>query len=217
MPNCGEYEIQREGDEITIRIECDECTFFPSIEDSPKTMSMVMEILAETGTATRVILHQKRDYEYDYNQTMILLELAKLYKDIIKHKLKQGLLATPQCRRYVDPRYVELQNLIFQQLKSDPVGTYVQIKRTIRKENNLIEKKIISQEGAQCLQTYYKLLNDIAVSLENTQIIKLAQPHLAGFKIGDRDVYRLVFSPLIKPDFMYTKLISAYPPDAEAT
>ena len=178
MPKCGEYEILREGDEITIRIDCNECTFFPSIEDSAKTMSLVIDILAEAGAATRIVINQKRDYEYDYNQTMILLEVAKLYKDIIKHKIKQGLLSTPQCRRYVDPKYVELQDLIFQQLKSDPVGTYVQIRRTIRREHSLVERKIIPQEGVKCLQQYYTLLNDIAASLEKTQIIKLAQPPL---------------------------------------
>jgi len=49
----------KSGEEITIRINCEECTFFPSIEDSPKTMSMVIEILAEAGSATRIIIMQK--------------------------------------------------------------------------------------------------------------------------------------------------------------
>ncbi|MBW3014476.1 type II/IV secretion system ATPase subunit [Candidatus Woesearchaeota archaeon] len=215
MPKCGEYEIIREGDEITIRINCEECAFFPSIEDSPKTMAMVIDTLAEAGNATRIIITQKRDYEYDYNETMMLLEIARLYKDIIKHKLKQGLLATPQCRRYVDPRYIALQDLIFQQLKSDPIGTYVQLRRLLRKEHNLIERKIMPEEGINCLQQYYELLNDIAKSLEKTKIIQLAQPHLAGYKIGDREVYRLMFAPLVKPDFMFTKLMAEYPSDAE--
>ena len=215
MPRCGEYEIIREGDEITIKIDCEECTFFPSIEDSPKAMNMVIDILAEAGNATKIIIVQKRDYEYDFNQTMILLEIAKLYKNIIKHKLKKGLLASPQCRRYVDPRYVALQELIFQQLKSDPIGTFVQLKRTIRREHSLVERKIMPPEGVKCLQQYYALLNDLAASMEKTKIIQLAEPHLAGYKIGEREVYRLIFSPLVKPDFMYTKLISAYPPDAE--
>ena len=215
MPRCGEYDIIREGEEITIRINCDECTFFPSIEDSPKTMSLVIDILAEAGTATRIIIVQKRDYEYGYDQTKMLIEIAKLYKDIIKHKLKQSLLASPQCRRYVDPRYATLQNLIFQQLKSDPIGTYVQLKRTLRHEHSLVERKILPEEGVKCLQQYYQLLNDVTTSLEQTKIIKLATPHLAGFKIGERDVYRLIFAPLVKPDFMHTKLLAEYPTDAE--
>ncbi|MBW3004360.1 type II/IV secretion system ATPase subunit [Candidatus Woesearchaeota archaeon] len=214
MP-CGDYEIVREGEEITIRINCEECTFFPSIEDSPKTMDLVIDILAETGNATRIIITQKRDYEYDYSQTQMLLEIARLYKDILKHKLKKGLLASPQCRRYVDPRYVAMQNLIFQHLKSDPVGTYVQLKRTQRHEHSLVERKIIPKEGVSCLQQYFTLMQDITSSLEKTKIIQLATPHLAGFKIGDREVYRLLFAPLVKPDFMYTKLMSSYPTDAE--
>ncbi len=212
---CGEYDIIREGEEITIRINCEDCTFFPSIEDSPKTMSMVIEILAETGSATRIIITQKRDYEYDYDQTRMLVEIARLYKDILKHKLKKGLLASPQCRRYVDPRYIALQTLIFQNLKSDPVGTYVQLKRTARHEHSLVERKIMPAEGVKCLQQYYTLLKDITASLEKTKIVQLSIPHLAGFKIGDREVYRLIFAPLVKPDFMFTKLMSSYPPEAE--
>ena len=212
---CGEYDILREGEEITIRINCDDCTFFPSIEDSPKAMSMVIEILAEAGSATRIIISQKRDYEYDYDQTKMLVEIAKLYKDIIKHKLKKGLLASQPCRRYVDPRYVVLQNMIFQHLKSDPVGTYVQLKRTARHEHSLVERKIMPKEGVACLQQYYTLLNDITASLEKTKIVQLSAPHLAGFKIGDREVYRLIFAPLVKPDFMFTKLMSSYPTEAE--
>lgn len=215
MPKCGKYDIIREGDEITIRISFEECTFFPSIEDSPKTMAMVIDILAEAGNATRIILTQKRDYEYDYNETRMLVELAKLYKDILKHKLKKGLLSSPQCRRYVDARYVALQELIFQQLKSDPVGTYVRLKRTLRKEHSLVERKIIPPEGIKCLKQYYELLNDITASLEKIKIIQLAEPHLAGFKIGDREVYRLMFAPLVKPDFMFTKLMAEYPAEAE--
>ncbi|MBD3304561.1 hypothetical protein GF343_05435 [Candidatus Woesearchaeota archaeon] len=212
---CGDYEIAREGEEITIRINCDECTFFPSIEDSPKTMAMVIDILAETGNATRIVITQKRDYEYDYDQTRMLLEIARVYKDILSHKLKKGLLASPQCRRYVDPRYIALQNLIFQHLKSDPIGTYVQLKRTQRHEHSLVERKIIPKQGIECLKQYFTLLNDIVSSLEKTRIIKLAEPHLAGYKVGDREVYRLLIAPMVKPDFMYTKLISSYPTDAE--
>jgi len=212
---CGEYEIVREGEEITIRINCEECTFFPSIEDSPKTMGMVVDILAEAGNATRIIITQKRDYEYGYDQTAMLVEIARLYKDILKHKLKKGLLASPKCRRYVDPRYIAMQNLIFQHLKSDPIGTYVQLKRTQRHEHSLVERKIIPKEGVDCLQQYFALMHDIISSLEKTKIIQLAAPHLAGFKIGDREVYRLLFAPMVKPDFMYTKLMSSYPTDAE--
>lgn len=212
---CGDYEIVREGEEITIRINCDECTFFPSIEDSPKTMAMVIDILAEAGNATRIVITQKRDYEYGYDQTRMLLEIARVYKDILSHKLKKGLLASPQCRRYVDPRYIALQNLIFQHLKSDPIGTYVQLKRTQRHEHSLVERKIIPKEGVECLKQYFTLLNDIVSSLEKTRIIKLAEPHLAGYKIGDREVYRLLFAPMVKPDFMHTKLVSSYPTDAE--
>ncbi len=43
----------------------------------------------------------------------------------------------------------------------------------------------------------------------------MAKPFLAGYKLGDREIYRKFFTPTIKPDFMFTKLMAMYPPDGE--
>jgi len=51
--------------------------------------------------------------------------------------------------------------------------------------------------------------------LESTKLIQLAKPRLAGHKVGSREIYRTIFSPLIKPDFMFTKLMSDYPLEGE--
>ncbi|MCX6709909.1 MAG: type II/IV secretion system ATPase subunit [Candidatus Woesearchaeota archaeon] len=46
-------------------------------------------------------------------------------------------------------------------------------------------------------------------------LVTIAKPYLSGYIIGDREIYRKIFSPSIKPDFMFTKLMATYPPDAE--
>ena len=69
---CFSYEIIQEGDEKVLRIDCNECTFTASVEDSPLCMSKAIEILAQIGGVTRIVFFQKKDYEYDYNQTVIL-------------------------------------------------------------------------------------------------------------------------------------------------
>ncbi|MEM4263436.1 MAG: hypothetical protein QW666_00890, partial [Candidatus Woesearchaeota archaeon] len=145
MPKCGEYEIIREGEEIIVRIDCEECTFIPSIEDEPKAMSIAMDALAEAGNATKLLFVQKRDYEYDYNQTQILVEIAKLYKDFLKHKMAHALLSTPACSRFINPRYMELHNTIYSIMKEDPIGAYVTLKRIARREHSVIEGGFIQK------------------------------------------------------------------------
>src|SRR3989338_9939050 len=94
MPTCGEYEVVREGEEVSIKIFCDECPFFPSLEDDPNVFSMVMKTVTEVGTASRIVLIQKRDYEYPYEQTILLVELARKIKELLGMRIGSGLLSS---------------------------------------------------------------------------------------------------------------------------
>ena len=213
--SCGSYNVIREGEDVVVRIDCEACSFFPSIEDSAQTMALVVSILAEVGGATKIVLVQKRDYEYDFSQTQILVDLAKAYKKLNRQKLAYGLLSEPSCSRFVEPKYAELQDVLFHHLKADPIGAYVELLQISERENTMIKNKMIPEEGVKCLQGYYRLIEDIVGILQSTQLIQLTLKYLPQYKFGDRDIYRKLISPLIKPDFMYTKLMSSYPADAE--
>jgi flagellar protein FlaI len=212
---CGASEVIREGEEITVRIECEACPFFPSIEDDPRVMSIAIEALAEAGAATKLVLAQKRDYEYDYNQTAMLMEIAKLFRQLSKEKLSIGLLSDPLARRFIDAKYTELQDIIHRSLKSDPLGAYVELVRIARRERTQLEQGAIPREGVPCIQTFLGLVETLVSRLEKTRLITLAKPTLAGYTLGDREPYRRIFSPLVKPDFMYTKLQASYPSEGE--
>jgi len=212
---CGTYEVIREGEEIIVRIDCESCMFFPSLEDDPRVMAIVIDALAEAGTATKILLVQKRDYEYDYNQTAMLLEIAKLFRQLSKERLTSGILANPLNRRFVEGKYMELQNIIHRSLKSDPLGAYVELVRIARRERTQLEQGAIPREGVPCIQTFLGLVETIVSRMEKTRLITLAKPALAGYVVGDREIYRRFFSPLVKPDFMFTKLQASYPTEGE--
>ena len=214
-PRCGAAEILREGEDITLRIDCETCLFFPSIEDDARVMALVIEALAEAGAATKIVLVQKRDYEYDYNQTAMLLEIAKLYRQLSKERLSAGLLIDPLARRFVEAKYIELQETIHRSLKSDPLGAYVELVRIARRERSQLEQGAIPREGVPCIQNFLGLVETLVSRLEKTRLITLAKPTLAGYTIGDREPYRRLISPLVKPDFMYTKLQASYPAEGE--
>lgn len=213
---CG-YDIIREGEDTIMYIYCDDCTYSPSIEDNPICMAKTIEKLVEAGNVTKIIFSQKRDYEYDYAQTTMLIEIANIYKAIIRQKnlfSYKALTIDPNCTKCVPARYAELQNEIFRLIKSDPIGAYVTSRRILRRERINLDKSI-DENCTKCIERYVSILNYIVKLLENTKLITQAKDELSGFKVGDRSLYRSIFNPSIKPDFMFTKLMANYPQDGE--
>jgi len=102
----------------------------------------------------------------------------------------------------------------FVNIKSDPLGAYVELKRFARRETIHMEKAI-DQKCAKCEKNYISVINNIAALFEKTKLISLLKPDAAGHKPGSRDAYTRVFSSIIKPDFMFTKLMATFPPEGE--
>lgn len=206
-----DYEIIREGEDVILRIDYEKQSRMPSIEDDPICMSRTMDRLVEVRNVTKVVFSQKRDYEYDYSQTKLLVEIAQIYSKLIREKKDIGLVPDERAGRYMNMKYNELQHLIFNMLKSDPIGCYVELKRLLRRETIEIEK--VPANDFQ--KKYMDLVKKIISLLDAAHMIKISEYHLAGYKVGDRNIYRRIFNPVIKPDFMYTKIMASYPPDAE--
>ncbi len=209
---CG-YELIRQGEDTIMRIDCENCSRVPSIEENPVCMAKTIEKLNEASNVTKIVFAQKRDYEYEFDQTQMLVEIAKIFKRVIK----QGLVnysSLSGIGRDSGKRYVELQTIMLQMLKSDPIGAYVELKRLARHEKIFLDRAT-DQLAAQDSKRYLSILSYVITLLEGTKLIRLAEPHLAGFKLGDREIYRNFFAPTIKPDFMFTKLMANYPSEGE--
>ncbi|MBI4144958.1 type II/IV secretion system ATPase subunit [Candidatus Woesearchaeota archaeon] len=211
---CGSYDIIREGDEVILRIDCEQCAFFPSLEDNPRVMAMAIDYLSEVGNVTKIVFVQKRDYEYDYTQVLLLADIANVVKRLSQNRLAYGIL-TDAGRRFVDAKYAEVQDVLGRLLKSDPLGAYVELVRILRREDVLLREGGLPQEGQTALQKLIRMIRDILDLLDNTKLLKVTKNQLAGYKVGDRDVYRRLFTPNIKPDFMFTKLQASFPPEGE--
>ncbi|MBN2457653.1 type II/IV secretion system ATPase subunit [Candidatus Woesearchaeota archaeon] len=213
---CG-YETVREGEDLILYINCKQCNYSPSIEDSPTCMARTITKLVETPSVTKIVFSEKRDVEYDYAQTLLLMEIANLYKDLMKQKTLfsyESLGTSLECSRCINSRYNEIHNDIINKIKSDPVGAYITARRYMRRER-ITANKTVDENCVKCIQRYISILNYIMKLLDNTKMMALARPHLAGYRIGDRGVYRNIFYPIIKPDFMYTKLMANYPSNGE--
>ncbi len=215
MAECFSYEIIREGEEVIVRIDCESCPFFPSIEDDSSVMSRFFDVLMEAGRVTKIVFAQKRDYEYDYAQTQMLIEFAQLFNQLVKQRVVAYYLRSDEkCIMFTSAYFADMQNLVYSTLKSDPVGTYVHIKRLARDERIKIDK-LKDAAHIRCEKRYLALLNYLAKVLEKTRIIAISRPYLEGYKVGDRSIYKRIFRPTTKPDFMFTKLMANYPSEGE--
>ena len=211
------YEIIREGEDVILRVNYENSTHFPSLEENPLIMSKTIDSLIEMGDVTRIVFYQKRDYEYNSDQTEILKEIANLYKALVKQKQLfnyTSLKVNSDCDKFLNEWYTDVQTIIFHLLKADPIQAYVRIRRLIRREKITLEKtsdpKLVS-----CLEKYISTLTFLYRQLDKTKIISVIKMNLSKYKIGQRDLYRKIFHPTIKPDFMYTKLMASYPSEGE--
>jgi len=212
-----EYDVIREGEENILYIYVEHLSYAPSIEDYATVMSMLMDILAQVTGVTKIVFSQKREHEYDYSQTKILMEIVEIYKKIIQEKdmFSYSTIGLDQLNvQYINQRFAEFQNLAFKMMKSDPISAYVELLRALRREKIDLEK-ITEPKFKEVVKRYAAIINYVVSLLEKTRLIELAKPYIPGYKLGDRSIYRYIFTPIIKPDFMFTKLMSTFPPDGE--
>ena len=206
----GYYSVDRHGAEATLSVDCKKANLPPSIEDSPQLMAKVVQILSENTDITRVLLSQNRDYEYNEQQTSMLVEIGVLYRRLSRSRT----LNDPSVASLDAKQLMVIKNAIFNLLPSDPVGAYVDLARK-RRHEHITYEGIGDGPGRTQLASYIAALDSVIEKLEATKLIKRARDDLSGYEVGSRELYRHIFQPAIKPDFMFTKLMAAYPSDAE--
>jgi len=209
------YDVIREGDDVTLSINLEGYARVPSLEDDPVVMSKACDMLLEVRDATKLVFLQKRNYEYDRNQTIYLSEIAKLYSQLIRRKdisSYTGLLSDMSCSKWANGWYSVIQNMVSNLLRSDPISAYVELTRLERSERIIMDKSSDSVY-IKCMQKYLKILNFIINALERTKLIATTKPFLAGHKSGDREIYRKLFTPIVRSDFMFAKLMATFPHD----
>lgn len=210
------FSIERVAEDTVLKCDFSKSTLPPSIEDSPIVMSKVIENLAKNRGVTKIALYQKREYEYDYQQTLLLTEISLLFSRLSREsdKFSVAALGKMKCQKFADTWYTQIKDITSNLLLKDPLGAYVELRRA-RRHEKIIQEKTIDEDSTECIQHYIEILDYLTELLEDTKLIVIAKPYLAGYEMGNRDAYRKIFNPTIKPDFMYTKLMSAYPKNGE--
>jgi len=146
----------------------------------------------------------------------MLLEVAQIYNHFIKQKqiLTQAALEVFGPIQDLSLRVRNLQRIILDLLRTDPIGAFVETKRLLREERINITKNN-SEEYNLGIKPYLTVLTEIYELLNKTKLIANAKDYIDGYQYGNRDVYKSIFKPVITPDFMYTRLAATPPIDAE--
>jgi archaeal flagellar protein FlaI len=208
-----EYEVIREGEEVILHVDFSDYQFIPLIEDDAKSMGKVMSYLEQVKGVTKIIISQGREYEYDYEQTKMLLELALLHNQLLSNKTTFFDSSDPKVSKTQSAQYVSFQNILVSTFKQDPIGAYIQLRRLHRHEHVKIQKQTDPQI-IESTTAFIAFLHEIVSLIEQTTLLKLVKDQLTGYDSVTRDLYRQYFTPTIRPDFMLTKVMASYPKDA---
>ncbi|MFT4310506.1 MAG: ATPase, T2SS/T4P/T4SS family [Candidatus Woesearchaeota archaeon] len=212
------YQLVRRGEDAILYFDCEKWSNVPVVEDQSRIMAISIEKLQEVRGATKIIFSQRREYEYDYEQTMLLYEIARLHATLTNDKqyfsLTKYASTYQPSQRIVGELLIRIQQLMLQKIKEDPLAVYVELKRLHRKI--AIDSKNATDSRIQVTyQSMNGLVEDLLGKLEHTKLIAQLKHQLAAYHLGDRTLYKQVFAPVIRPDFMYTKLMASYPQDGQ--
>ncbi|HDJ96803.1 MAG TPA: hypothetical protein ENG45_01885, partial [Candidatus Aenigmarchaeota archaeon] len=195
-----------------LRIDCLNSPYGVTVEDSEVVMSVVIDKILEVRKVERIILAETREYEYDFEQTRMLVEIANVYDKLLNQVkiLSLSRISAKGCEKFAPKWLAETHSLVLDMLKGDPIGAYVRVKRRIRLLQTRMEKTNIFM--SRCLRHYVEnVLTPIKEALEKTTLIKMVKDRLEGYRIGDRSLYREIFHPLIRPNFMLTRYMATPP------
>ncbi len=207
------YEVRREGGEDILYINYLGAPFVPNIAMSRDVMSRVIDAIIENPSVSRIILSQQKNYNYDFKETSMLLEIAQLYVYLMKQEriLSQGKLTTTNAS-FFPQRYNEVFSFLLS-LHSDPVMAYFDLKKFII-QSKIFTEKVEEMYKNDC-ENYTRLLEKIFKLLDETKLIQSLFSFFEDYRRGDREIYNRVLKPDVIPNFTFTRLIQDTPEDAE--
>lgn len=210
------FEYEYKDETGTIEVNLLGSVYGASIEDYPEVMSRVINILQEVPDASAVVLSESRDYEYGENQVQLLKEIAETIRDISSQGYLSENIRTDKCESLYQEKLPEVQRIVVDDLRKDPIGAYVQLRRMVRHLKQ--EQDESYPQRRRCIKYFIQdVVKPVMQRLEECRLIQQAkeQEYLTGHHVGDREVYREFFHPLVRPNFMLTKFMSLPPERGE--
>ena len=209
------YRTIEEPGQRILEIDYSKNIHTPSIESSEIVMADTINKLMQSGPVSQIEFKQQEDYVYDTEQTNMLLEISNLITELVeKTKLlsDQFIKAEGDTEQYAG-RMEFLKAVVNYGLKEDPIASYLRVIARIEDEKN--KRNVTTRQRKDSLEVFVTTLEAVRDRMQGLSIIKLAQPYLEKHKPGNRDIYGRIFNPIIKPNFLYAKLVTKFPTGAQ--
>lgn len=207
------HEVKREGGEDILYMNYLGASYVPNIAESAEVMGKVIDALIENPNISRIVLSQQKNYNYDFKETSLLLEIAQLYVYLFKQeKILSYEKLTFSNGNFFNQRYNEVFPFLFL-LRQDPVSAYFELKKIIIQARIFLEKVDISFKKDQ--ENYIYFLERILNLVGKTKLIQSLIPYFESYRKGEREIYSKLFKPDVIPNFTFTRLIYDLPDDAE--
>lgn len=214
VKNKDVFDYEYDDDTGTIEINMLGSIYGASIEDYPEVMSRVINILQEIPDAGSVVLTESREYEYEEEQIALLREIAEAVRSISSQGYLSQDIQRDRCSQLYEEHLPDVQKKVFDELRKDPVGAYVELRR--KKRHMRQDQEHAYPQQKRCLKYFIQdVIDPVMDTLEDCEMIQRAQDYLTGYHVGDRDIYREFFHPLVRPNFMLTKYMSLPPERGE--
>ncbi|HLD85771.1 MAG TPA: type II/IV secretion system ATPase subunit [archaeon] len=207
----GDYEYDEENQKM--RINFLGSIYGESIEDYKTVMAITIDKLMELRKVPRLVIAGVREYEYDFHETKMLTEIAGVIDTILRQKIiSLNNLVVKGCESESNQRFAFLQSML-NDLRYDPIDAYKKLLREIRHIS--VKQQREMEFTAKACYTHYMKSSLLVIKdlLDNCKMIQIASPMLAEHK--DRSLYRKIFHPTVRPNFIYTRYISLPPQYAE--
>lgn len=203
------YEYDYDEETQKMRINALYSIYGSSIEDYDVVMAKTIDNLTELRKIVRIVFVDTREHEYDFRDCRLLLEIALVIDKINKSKVISVKNASV-CEEHIAQRYAFLRKAVAQ-LRYDPIEAYKWLVREIRHVNIAVKS---DPNHEQCYAHYLsRSLLPLQQMLDSCELIQIAKPDLAKHK--NRSLYRKIFHPTVRPNFMYTRYMSLAPEGAE--
>ncbi len=209
--SCNNFEIEAEGSEKILKVNCIGCIHYPSIEDSEVCMENIITHLTSISGVSTIVLSFDMNFVYPPDQTLMLDELAQCYLKLEQEYeiLKYPVFGSPMLAKQGIDALAVIKDIFLNYFKKDPLSAYVRAVRAYREEK--AKNKDYEGDYKKISDLQLEKLQAIKDEMSKTSLIKAVEKNLEGYKLGDRELYRQFFEPSIKPNFMFTRLMMEPP------
>jgi type IV secretory pathway ATPase VirB11/archaellum biosynthesis ATPase len=196
------YSIKTDGNDRILNVDCSDCIYGMSLEESADCMGRVLEILYKEHDVDSIILQELVEREYDNAQTKAMLDFVNVIENTRDWPFLGVIKKDIGCDDCKSERESNLEKILEELLFTDPMRSYKELLGHIQTE----EDKKEGADTAKCVECghYY---------IANLDRVKDIFETFGFFKSNvqddstNRTIYRKILSPSIRPYFSTSRLL----------